>query len=195
VALAGFGRPLVAVVFERGAFTAEDTTAVTLVVAFYSLGLTAFASVRIFAQAFYALHDSRTPTRLSVIALVINTALSALLAWRMGTPGIALASTLAALVSAGLLAWTLARRLGSAWLLEAGSRLARLLAAGAVAFVAGVLTQTWVLPTLHLPASLGGRLAGLTVLYGSLGIAYLVAGRAVGFGPTGGLVRRRTERG
>jgi putative peptidoglycan lipid II flippase len=188
VALAGFGRPLVAAVFERGAFTAEDTAAVTRVLAFYSLGLAAFASVRIFSQAFYALHDSRTPTRLSIVALVLNTVLSALLAWRTGTPGIALASTLAALLSAGLLGWTLARRIGHVWLAEAGPGLARLLAAGAVAGAAGIAVAKWTqapAPT----AGIGGRLLGLTLLYGAIGLSYLLVARVLGFAPTGRRVR------
>jgi putative peptidoglycan lipid II flippase len=184
VAFAAFGGPLVAVVFQRGAFTAEDTLAVTRVLAFYSLGLAAFASVRIFSQAFYALHDSRTPTRLSVLALVLNTVLSALLAWRVGTKGIALASTLAAFVSTGLLGWTLVRRIGARWLREAAGPLLRLGVAGAVGLGAGLLARAWLPEVLPRPAGLAGRLVGLAALYGAIGGAYVIAALALRVQPS-----------
>jgi putative peptidoglycan lipid II flippase len=178
VALAAFGRPLVAVVFERGAFTAEDTVAVTRVLAFYGLGLAAFASVRIFSQVFYALEDSRTPTRLSILALILNTGLSVLLAWRIGTEGIALASTLAALVSAALLGWTLSRRIGAGWLREVTPRLLKLVLAGGAAWLAGVAASGW----LTLPdEGLAGRLLRLAAVYVAVGAGYLLAAYALGF--------------
>jgi putative peptidoglycan lipid II flippase len=188
LALVAFGGPLVAVLFERGAFTVEDTAAVTRVLAFYSLGLAAFASVRIFSQAFYALHDSRTPTRLSIIALVLNTVLSAFLAWRMGTPGIALASTLAALLSSILLARTLAGRIGDGWLRDAGPALVRLLVAGVVAGGVGLAAARWV-PGLEPTVGFRGRLLALGALYGAIGVAYLLAARALGFAPSGRRLR------
>ncbi|HEY7460571.1 MAG TPA: murein biosynthesis integral membrane protein MurJ [Gemmatimonadota bacterium] len=185
VALAGFGRPLVTVIFERGAFTAEDSAAVTRVLAFYSLGLAAFATVRILSQAFYALHDSRTPTRLSILALILNTALSALLAWRVGTPGIALASTLAAFLSAGLLGWKLTRRIGPGWLRDSAPRVAALLCAGGMGAVAGLLARGRVEGALPSGGGLASRLAALVTLYGAIGLAYLVAARVAGFTLTG----------
>lgn len=186
VALWGFGEPLVRLVFERGAFTAADTRPVAAVLALYSLGLVAFASVRIFAGAFYALEDSRTPTRLSILALGLNTVLSVLLAWRMGTRGIALASSLAAGVSAVLLGWALVRRLGGEWLRRAGPRLLKLFLAGATAYAAGVVAAQWPGADPE-PLRLAGRALRLAGLYAVIGMAYLAAAGAMGALPRGSM--------
>jgi putative peptidoglycan lipid II flippase len=199
VALAGFGGPLVRLVFERGAFTAADTEAVTGVITLYALGLVAFASVRIFSQAFYALQDSRTPTRLSILALVLNTALSVLLAWRMGTTGIALASSLAAFASVLLLGGVLVRRVGGGWLRRARPRLLKLALAGLAACAGGLAATRWLPAELELSARLAGRALHLAALYGAIGAAYLLAAWVLGSVPArlgwggGGAARSRTK--
>jgi putative peptidoglycan lipid II flippase len=181
-ALAAFGEPLVRVVFERGAFGPGDTAAVTRVLTFYALGLAAFASVRIFAGAFYALEDSRTPTRLSAAALLLNAALSALLAWRMGTPGIALASSLAAAVSALLLGRALARRAGPRWARAAAARIGRLGAATVAALALAFAADRILAPFVASPG-FGPAVLRLGVVYGVLGLAYLTVTRLLGVLP------------
>jgi putative peptidoglycan lipid II flippase len=185
VALAAFGEPLVRVVFERGAFGPDDTRAVTRVLAFYALGLSAFATVRILAGAFYALEDSRTPTRLSAAALLLNALLSALFAWRMGTPGIALASSLAAGVSAVLLGGALRRRAGAGWLRESTPRLARLAGAAGAALAVGLAADRLAAPLATAPG-FGAAALRLTAVYGAVGISYLAAARGVGVLPAFG---------
>ncbi|MBA2564100.1 MAG: murein biosynthesis integral membrane protein MurJ [Gemmatimonadetes bacterium] len=175
VALVAFGEPLVRLVFERGAFTGVDTDAVTRVLALYSTGLIAFASVRIFAGAFYALEDSRTPVRLSVLALGLNTLLSIVLARRMGTPGIALASSLAAAMSALLTLRALLRRTGSGWLRAALPRLGRLAVGGAAGLGAAWLAAA-VLPEPggNGPGDMAHRALTAAFPYAALGAAYLL---------------------
>jgi len=76
----------------------------------YAAGLVGHALVEVFARAFYALHDTRTPVSVGVVAMSLNITFSlAFSAWfnRLGLPplgGLALANSLAtALEMVGLL--------------------------------------------------------------------------------------------
>ncbi len=102
--LALLGRPLVALLFERGAFEATSTEAVAWALTLYALGLVGHAAVEIVARAFYALHDTWTPVWVGGLAMALNVALSLTLptvvaGW--GAPphaGLALANSLAVLL-------------------------------------------------------------------------------------------------
>ncbi len=104
VGLLALGRPLVALLFERGAFQAASTEAVAWALAFYALGLVGHAGVEIVARAFYALHDTWTPVWVGGLAMGLNIALSLTLpagfAWAGLPPhaGLALANSVATLL-------------------------------------------------------------------------------------------------
>jgi len=118
VGLVTLGRPLVALLFERGAFRAASTEAVTWALVFYALGLVGHAGIEIVVRAFYALHDTWTPVRLVIVAMAINVGLSLALppvfAWAGVPPhaGLALANGVAALVEMALLLGLIRPRLG-----------------------------------------------------------------------------------
>jgi putative peptidoglycan lipid II flippase len=87
VLLAG---PLIATLLQHGAFTAHDTRMASLSLAALSLGLPAFALVKVLAPAFFARQDTKTPVRAGVASLVANMALNVLflglLLWLWATP-------------------------------------------------------------------------------------------------------------
>ncbi|MGV6805858.1 MAG: murein biosynthesis integral membrane protein MurJ [Ruegeria sp.] len=68
--------PLVSVLFERGQFTPEDTTATALAVAIYGVGLPAFMLQKLLQPLFFAREDTRSPFRYAVVAMVINAVLA-----------------------------------------------------------------------------------------------------------------------
>ncbi|MCS6962646.1 murein biosynthesis integral membrane protein MurJ [Thermoflexus sp.] len=104
-------RPLIAALFQRGAFGAASTEWTAQALQFYALGLPAHAGVELLARTFYALHDTRTPVGVGVGAMALNIALS--LAWigPLGHGGVALANTVATTLEGILLLVLLARRL------------------------------------------------------------------------------------
>lgn len=104
--------PIVRLIFERGAFTSSDTTAVAIALMAYSPGLLGYSTVKVFSPTFYALRDARTPVTISVISVLVNAALNLLLVRVLGYMGLALGTAIASLVNAGLLIWLLRRRLG-----------------------------------------------------------------------------------
>lgn len=105
-------RPLIAALFQRGAFGTVSTEWTAEALQFYALGLPAHAGVELLARTFYALHDTRTPVGIGIGAMALNVLLS--LAWigPLGHGGVALANTVATTLEGILLALLLARRLG-----------------------------------------------------------------------------------
>jgi len=103
-------RPIVAMLFQRGAFDVQSTEMVAWPLLWYAAGLVGHSLVEIVARAFYALQDTKTPVLLGSGAMTINVGLSLALAaafrsW--GLPphgGLALANSIAtALEAVGLL--------------------------------------------------------------------------------------------
>jgi putative peptidoglycan lipid II flippase len=106
------GEPIVRLLLERGAFTAESTELTVRALRFYALGLLGHATVEIVTRAFYALQDTRTPVAVAVLAMGVNVALAFLLRPVFGHGGLALALSAAAMVEATVLLLLARRRLG-----------------------------------------------------------------------------------
>lgn len=64
--------PIIALIFQHGRFTAFDTQQTASALAFYSLGLFAFAGVKIMVPVFYALNDTRIPVLGSFLTVAAN---------------------------------------------------------------------------------------------------------------------------
>lgn len=105
-------RPIIHVLFENGRFGPEDTRFTAEALAFYSLGLIAYAAVNVLATAFYAHRDTRTPVQVGVATFVLHLGLNFALRGPMQHSGIALSTSLSAFADAALLAFLLRRRFG-----------------------------------------------------------------------------------
>ena len=66
--------PMVGTFFEYGAFTRADTLATAGVLKILALSLPALVYVKLFVNLFYARGDTKTPMKLSIVALAVNTA-------------------------------------------------------------------------------------------------------------------------
>ena len=95
-------------VFAHGAFDADAAGLAALALAAYGAGLPAMAMVRIVASTFYARHDTLTPARATVIAIISNIALKVVFVWgfHLGVAGIALGTALGAWINVGILTWS-----------------------------------------------------------------------------------------
>ncbi len=110
IALMAIPAPIIHTVFEHGAFTRADTLAVAPAVLAFASGLPAFSMTKVFQPGFYAREDTKTPMRFAIVSVLVNVAASLVLSRYLGHVGIALATSLAAWVNAGLLGFTLSRR-------------------------------------------------------------------------------------
>ena len=104
--------PIVQVLFQHGAFDARASAGTASALLAYSVGLWAFAGVRVVVQAFYALQDTRTPVRAAVAAMLINIALNLLLMGPLQHTGLALATSISSIINFTWLLYLLVRRQG-----------------------------------------------------------------------------------
>jgi putative peptidoglycan lipid II flippase len=66
------GRPIIALLYQRGAFTALDTQMVSAALMGWSIGLVGYSAIKVLSPAFYAMDDPRTPMFVSIVSIVIN---------------------------------------------------------------------------------------------------------------------------
>jgi len=111
LALIVLREPIVAVLFQRGRFTAFDTQQTAYALLWYTAGLWAFSGLKVVTQAFFSLKDTKTPVKISVVAVVVNLVGGLLLMGPMEQGGLALATSLAAAMNFLILFVLLIRRL------------------------------------------------------------------------------------
>jgi putative peptidoglycan lipid II flippase len=107
------GRPIIEVLFQRGKFLSAATTLTNTALFYFSLGLFAYASVKILASAFYAFQNTRVPVIIAGFCVIVNIVLNLLLMRPMGVGGLALATAVASWVNAGVLYIMLRKKLGA----------------------------------------------------------------------------------
>ena len=108
--LIAFSKPLVALLFERGSFTAADTQIVAATQAMFLLQVPVFVVSMLLVRLISALRDNRTLMRGSALNLVVNVVLTYVLMQQLGVAGIALATSVMYAVSLAYL-WFSADRL------------------------------------------------------------------------------------
>ena len=104
--------PIVRLLFERGHFLPADTAATAAAVHLYAVGLVGYSAVRIASPTFYAIGESRVPAIVSAGAIASTWSASVALVRMIGFRGLALGTSIAAIVNAVALLWLLRRRLG-----------------------------------------------------------------------------------
>jgi putative peptidoglycan lipid II flippase len=162
--------PIIRLMYERGAFVPSDTLAAAGALQFYAVGLLGYSVVRIASPAFYAFGESRTPVTISFVTVLANAGLNFALVQVMGYRGLALGTSIAALLNAGLLLFMLRRRLHG---IEGGAiagALARIAAATALMGLATVGTHT--LLATYVPGD--GLAAQALRLGGTIGVSVAV---------------------
>ncbi|MDA8427967.1 MAG: murein biosynthesis integral membrane protein MurJ [Geobacteraceae bacterium] len=104
--------PIFSLIFMGGAFDYAQVTNAAQALFYYSLGLSCVALTRVLAPAFYALKDTRTPVCTAFASFLLNVIFSLILMKPLLHGGLALATTLSALVNMLLLLWLLRRKIG-----------------------------------------------------------------------------------
>lgn len=155
--------PLIALLYQHGAFDAESTRQTAVALRYYTVGLAAYSGIKVISPAFYALDRRLKPMLVAFGAIGMNALLNwVLTSWSgMGHRGLALATGLVATVNFVVLYGMMRKLLG-------GMETRGLATTGAKAVAASL--------------AMVGALAGYEVLFG----------RYLGTAAEGGLVLRAT---
>jgi len=104
--------PLVSVVFERGAFGAQDVSRVATILVGYASAVWAFTMTHVLTRGHYAKQDAKTPVKIAVAMVGLNLCLNLILIWPLGAAGLAWSTAISGVGHALLLAITLQRSTG-----------------------------------------------------------------------------------
>jgi putative peptidoglycan lipid II flippase len=117
-ALIVIAEPLTSVLFERGAFTAQDTSSTAVVLAIYGIGLPAFVLQKVMQPLFFAREDTKSPFRFALVAMVLNAVIAIGLSPVIGYVAAAWGTTISSWIMIVLL-WNGTRGMGEAARLDA----------------------------------------------------------------------------
>jgi putative peptidoglycan lipid II flippase len=157
-------------ILGRGKFAATAVALTAQALAMYAMGLSAVAAQYVLQRVFYALRDNITPFVVGALAAVAHITLNWILMRDFAHAGIALSTSLTAIVSAGVLTTLLARRMPGLDL----KGLAIFLFRCAVMAALSTLPVAWIFSQLQLGNATLGALA-LGVALGALGGAIYFA--------------------
>ena len=91
------------VLFEHGAFDANDAAATAEMLSAYAIGLPAYVLIKVFHPSYFARENTTTPMLFAVAGMAVNIVLSFVLFLRLGPAGIPLAASFSGWLNAGLL--------------------------------------------------------------------------------------------
>ncbi|MCC6000768.1 MAG: murein biosynthesis integral membrane protein MurJ [Pararhodobacter sp.] len=177
VALVVVAQPIISVLFERGAFTREDTVNTALALAVYGLGLPAFVLHKVLQPLYFAREDTRSPFRYALNSMVVNVVIAVGLMPFLGFIAAAWGTTLAAWAMVWQL-WRGARPMGEAARPDARmrDRFWRMMVASALMGLCLWGVASGLAPMLEGPA----RAFGLLALVGVGGLSYFGLGALIG---------------
>jgi putative peptidoglycan lipid II flippase len=176
ILLVVLAEPIIRLLFEHGKFTADSTGRATLALMCLAPGLVAFSTVNIVARAFFALGDTKTPMKISLVCLTVNLVLSVLLVVPLRQGGLGIANTITSVCNAGLLFYALRKKLGK---LEMESLRATFLPLAVAGILAGLVawsgwwswenflghkTIALKMGAVFVPAGLAGLIYGIVAL-------------------------------
>ena len=103
LALVILAQPILFTLFHHGQMTVRDILMSSYSLQAYALGLLGFMLIKVLAPGYFARQDTKTPVKIGILAMVANMALNLALIVPLAHAGLALATSLAAFLNAGLL--------------------------------------------------------------------------------------------
>jgi putative peptidoglycan lipid II flippase len=164
-----FRNEIVQLLFQRNQFLPSDTLQTGQAVFYYAFALFSYSAVKIVVPAFYAINDTRTPVRISLISIAAKIILNLLLMKPMGFLGLAISTSIASWLNFVLL-WKKFRNCHHATYSDnSGKVYLRILSASiAAVFIAWIIFRSciFIFPgsgSLHLGFILGFAILGAMI--------------------------------
>lgn len=163
-ALMTIAEPIIAVIYQRGAFTSAETDATYRALIAFAAGLPAFVLIKILAPSFYANQDTKTPFKIASVCIVVNLVLNLILMGPFQHVGMAMATSTAGWVNVVMMGYVLHRR---DWL-----RVERAVWAELVKILAASAVMVWVLYEMY--ARMGASFLTLQDIERAASLALLI---------------------
>ena len=138
--------PMVRLLFQHGAFTADSTRRASFALMCLAPSLLTYSAVNVMARAFYAMGDTKVPMQISAVCLCLNIVLLLPLIFMfpkgLEAGALGMANALSSLLNVGLLSYALKRKMPK-WEVQsllrpfAGMLLAAVVAGGVAWFLHG----------------------------------------------------------
>jgi putative peptidoglycan lipid II flippase len=176
VVTAVLAEPITRLIYQRGAFTADQTPTVAACLAALSLGLTFNGTMLMLNRSFFSLQENWVPTLVALGNLVLNAVLDVAFS-SLGIWGIPLATSLVNIAGTAALLILLRRRLGRLDFSEVATSFLRVLAAAAIA--GAVAYAVWQPLDSALGRSFAGQFAALAPALVASVVVYLAACRVL----------------
>jgi putative peptidoglycan lipid II flippase len=135
VLLVTLAEPIIRLLFERGRFGPDSTLRAAFALECLGPSLVAYSLVNVLARAFYALGDTSTPMKISMVCLALNLTVALCLVWPFRQGGLGLANTASSAGNVVLLLYALRRKLGKLEMESLRATLLPLAVAGALAAI------------------------------------------------------------
>jgi len=158
--------PITKVLFQRGAFTSYSTSITSEALFFYSFGLIACGGLKVLANAFYSMGDTKTPVKAAFYSAILNLILNLALMWPLKVGGLTLANSIAITFNFAMLYVLLVKKLGDFGTFHIKESFLKVTAASAVMAIAIKIMMIW----------LGGySIVSLILVISSAAVVFLAA--------------------
>ena len=183
--------PIVRLVYQRGEFTAADTTVVAQCLQAFSIGIVFNGWMLILNRGFYAWQTNWVPMTVALGTLALNAILDAVF-YRFGIWGIPLATSVVNVVGTLTLLFMMRRRVGLADFVATIRSVLRISAAAVLGAMAALFV--WVGFDEWLGRSLAAQIVAVGCALVAAGLAYVGAGRILGVRELDALLLLRARR-
>jgi putative peptidoglycan lipid II flippase len=187
-ALVWLAHPIARCLFERGEFTPADTIRTAQIIAAYGCGVWAYCGLLILQRGCYAVGDRATPLKLGLLSVALNLVLNLTLIWFIAEKGLAVSTSLCAMLQVAALVWTMQKRVGQLDWGPLQSCAFRTMVATILMSAAGMGLMIYC----QRDARLSGKFVGLTVPCLGAALTYLVAAWILRLDELWMLVKKRT---
>lgn len=111
VGIALISGDIIKIIYERGEFTAHSTLLTSQALLYYAIGMIGYGLMEVLNKAFYAMQDSKTPMKISIVAIALNLLLSITLVRVMGYTGLPLAASITSIIIGVLMIFVINKKI------------------------------------------------------------------------------------
>lgn len=172
VAIAVLRVPLITIIFKRGAFNSEAASLTSSALLFYCPAMIAYGIRDILNKAFYSIKDTKTPMINSFAGILLNIIINIVIVKYMKVSGLTLATTISAIITTILMAWSLNKKLNGINLRKSFNSFIKICISSLV--MGMVIFSINKMSILRLGSGLKGSMAAIIISFLVGGVTYFI---------------------